>query len=335
MKRRIVWLLLAGLAVVSLCSPSRAETKVLRAGIVGCDTSHVPAFTQMINSEAAEGPFAQVEVTVAYPGGSPDIPSSIERIPGYVDDLRKQNVKIVDSLEQLAAESDVVLIESVDGRPKLEQFRAVAKGKPVYIDKPLAASLSDVIQIFRHAEATKTPVFTSSSLRYLGDVENIAKDASLGQFMGCETTGPLKLEPHHPDLYWYGIHGCELLYAAMGVGCETVARTDTDISSVVVGKWKDGRIGSFRGIKAGGGYYAITAYGAKNSIHRGGLSGYEPLVRSICEFFVSGNPPVSSQETIELFAFMQAADESKKAGGKPVAIADVIRQAEQEAAAKN
>jgi len=335
MKRLTASLLLIAFALALYCSAARGETKVLRAGIVGCDTSHVPAFTEMINSEAKDGPLAKVEVTVAYPGGSPDLPSSIDRVAGYVDDLRKRNVKIVDSLEQLAAESDVVLIESVDGRPKLEQFRAVAKGKPIYLDKPLAASLADVIQIFRHAEATKTPVFTSSSLRYLGDVENIAKDPAIGQFLGCETTGPLKLEPHHPDLYWYGIHGCEMLYAAMGVGCETVARTDTKTSSLVVGKWKDGRIGSFRGIKEGGGYYAITAYGTTNVVHRGGFFGYEPLVQTICDFFVSGKPPVSSQETIELFAFMQAADESKKAGGKPIAIADVIRQAEQKAAAKN
>jgi hypothetical protein len=313
---------------VAACNVALAKEGVLRAGIIGCDTSHVIAFTDSINNRAAIGPLANVEVTVAYPGGSPDIPASRDRLPGYVEQLRKKGITIVETLEELADQSDVILLESVDGRPHLEQFKAVARGKPVFVDKPAAASLADVMAIFRHAEATKTPVFTSSSIRFFDEIQNLSKDPALGELLGCESTGPLHMEPHHPDLFWYGVHGVEGMYAVMGVGCETVTRVDAKTSSVVVGKWKDGRIGSFRGMKEGAGYYGVTAYGTKTVIHRGGVGGYEPALNAICEFFTSGKPPVSSEETIELFAFMEAADESKRQGGKPVAIADIVKKAE-------
>src|SRR6187399_2996470 len=95
----------------------------LRVGIIGCDTSHVIAFTKIINNPEATGPLAEVEVTAAYPGGSPDIPESHERLDGYVKQLRDQGIKIVDSLEELASETDAILLESVDGRPHLAQFK--------------------------------------------------------------------------------------------------------------------------------------------------------------------------------------------------------------------
>ena len=42
--------------------------------------------------------------------------------------------------------------------------------------------------------------------------------------------------------------------------------------------------------------------------------GYEPLLVEICKFFRTGKPPVTAEETLEIFAFMEAADESKRQG---------------------
>jgi predicted dehydrogenase len=311
---------------------SQAADAQLRVGIIGCDTSHVPAFTEAINDPKATGPLAKVEVTAAFPGGSPDLPDSADRLQGYVEKLRSKGIKIVDSLDALAAETDAILLESVDGRPHLEQFRAVAKGKPVFIDKPTAASLADVIKIFRVAEETHTPVFSSSSLRFGDEVLSAKNDKSIGEMLGCETVGPLSLQKFHPDLFYYGIHGVEPLYAIMGTGCESVSRTDSPLSTVVVGKWKDGRLGTYRGLKTGHSY-ALAVYGSKGAVQRTGFSGYGNAVNAICEFFVTKQPPVSRDETVEIYAFMEAADESKRTGGQPVKLADTIHRAEQQAVA--
>ena len=307
--------------------PTLAKEGVLRAGIVGCDTSHVTAFTKLINDPAATGPFADVEITVAYPGGSADIPDSKNRVEGFVKQLREQGVKIVDSLEELANESDVILIESVDGRPHLEQFRAIAKGKPVFVDKPAAGSLADLLAIYRIADETHTPVYSSSSLRFTKELQAAAADKSIGDMIGCETSSPMSTEKHHPDLFWYGIHGVEPLFTVMGTGCESVSRTDSPLSTLVVGKWKDGRLGSYRGEKKGY-YYTFTIFGTKSAVQGQTKGGYDLAVTEMCKFFKSGKPPVTHEETIEIYAFMEAADESKREGGKPVTIADVIQRAE-------
>src|SRR4051812_13756449 len=331
--------ILAIVLLLSLPASQNAMAKegIIRAGIIGCDTSHVEAFTKLINNPDATGPFADVEVVAAYPGGSPDIKKeSMDRVPGYVKKLKDMNVKIVDSLDELAGDCDAFMLESVDGRPHLKQFRAIAKGKPVFVDKPAAASLADVLTIFRIADETHTPVYSSSSLRFGSEVQAAAKaaidkDEKFGELLGCETESPMSTESHHPDLFWYGIHGVEPLFTIMGSGCVSVSRTDSPLSTVVVGKWKDGRLGSYRGMKKGY-YYSFSAYGTKKVLQGAKYEGYEPAVEAMCKFFKTGKPPVAREESIEIYAFMEAADASKKAGGKPVLISDIIDKAKQKSA---
>jgi Oxidoreductase family, NAD-binding Rossmann fold len=304
-------------------------SKPLRAGIIGLDTSHVVAFTQLLNAPSPKPEFAGVRVVAAYVGGSPDIPASRDRLAGFTRELRdKLGVAIVGSIDELVASVDVVLLESVDGRPHLEHVRPVFRArKPVFIDKPVAGSLADAIAIFELAGMTNTPCFTSSSLRFSPSIASLRHDPKLGDVLGCDAHGPCSLEEHHPDLFWYGIHGVEALFTIMGTGCQTVARTQTEGSELVVGVWKGGRIGTFRGIRSGRHEYGAIVFGSRGIVPGFGDGGYEPLVAEIVKFFKTGTPPVTAEETIELYAFMEAADESKRQGGKPVAIESVLARA--------
>ncbi len=210
----------------------------------------------------------------------------------------------------------MVLLESVDGRPHLEQARPVLRArKPVFIDKPLAGSLADAVRIFDLARETGTPCFSSSSLRYGPAVVALRDDPKVGEVRGCDAYGPCSLEEHHPDLFWYGIHGVETLFTIMGTGCRTVARVQTKDAEFVTGTWADGRIGTFRGLRGKAIGYGATAFGSKRIVHVEGSGGYEPLLVEICKFFKTGKPPVEASETLEVFAFMEAADESKRRGG--------------------
>jgi hypothetical protein len=309
--------------------------KPLRAGIIGLDTSHAPAFTALLNDPKAEADVAGVKVVAAFPGGSADIPSSRDRVAEYTNELRdKHGVEIVDSIESLLGKVDVVLLESVDGRPHLDQARPVfAARKPVFIDKPVAGTLADAIAIYELAEKSGTPVFSSSSLRYSPGIAAM-RDGKLGAVVGCDAYGPCELEEHHPDFYWYGIHGVETLFTIMGPGCESVSRVQTPGAELAAGVWKGGRIGTFRGLRDGAKDYGATVFGKKGIGPSGGYAGYRPLVVEICKFFKTGKPPVTAEETIEIFAFMEAADESKRQGGKPVALETVIAKARAELAAR-
>lgn len=306
-----------------------ADEPPLKAGIIGLDTSHVIAFTKALNDPDAEGELANVSVVAAYPGGSSDIPSSRDRVEGYTTTLRDEyGVEIVDSIDALLEKVDVVLLESVDGRPHLEQVIPVLEaGKPVFIDKPLAGSLADALRIFELAEQHDVPCFSSSSLRYSPEIAGLKDSATVGKVLGCDAYGPCSLEEHHPDLFWYGIHGVETLFTIMGTGCERVARVQTDGTEFVTGVWKDGRVGTFRGIREGGSGYGATIFGSAGIAHGNRYGGYEPLLNEICTFFRTGVAPVSPEETIEIFAFMEAADESKRQGGVPVSIDSVLEAA--------
>ncbi len=301
-----------------------ADPPELKVGIIGLDTSHAIAFTKELNSDKAAEDVARCRVVACYPQGSPDIESSTSRVPKYTEEITKLGVEMVDSIDELLKRVDCVLLETNDGRPHLEQAIPVFKsGKPVFIDKPLAGSLPDCIALFAAAKKYNCPMFCSSSLRY-GKGTQAARAGDFGKITRCETSSPASLEKTHPDLYWYGIHGCEGLYTVMGTGCETVTRGQTADGLIeVTGQWRDGRTGIFRESKGYGG----KAQTEKGEQQVGESNGYRPLIVEIVKFFRTEKVPIAAEETTELYAFMEAADESKRQGGKPVKLADVLEKA--------
>jgi predicted dehydrogenase len=302
-----------------------------RIGIIGLDTSHSVAFTKVLNTAEANPTYMGYKVVAAYPYGSKDIESSTKRIPDYINDVKKLDVAIVDSIDELLKQVDVVLLETNDGRLHLEQAAQVLKvGKRVFIDKPIAASLNDVIAIFELSKTYKIPIFSASSLRYIKGMEGVDKS----QVLGADTFSPAVLEKTHPDLFWYGVHGVETLYTAMGTGCRQVVRIHTEGTDVVVGTWADGRIGTFRGTRTGKHDYGGTIYTQAGNVRLGPYGGYEPLLKEIITYFETGKPPVSPEETIEIFAFMEAADESKRQGGAAVSLDSVMEKVKKKVSAK-
>jgi predicted dehydrogenase len=192
----------------------------------------------------------------------------------------------------------------------------------------MAGNLADVIEIFKLAKQNNVPCWSSSSLRYSPAIVELNKNKTAGDVLGCDTYGPCSIEEHHPDLYWYGVHAVEMLFTIMGTGCKSVRRVQSDNYEHVVGLWEGGRIGTFRGLKTGKKGYGFTVYGTKGVIQGGKFGGYDPLVADVIKFFKTGNIPVPAEETIEIFAFMSAADESKAKGGAAVSIKETIEKAE-------
>lgn len=323
-------MLLCSAFLFSLCCPllgAEAPERPLRAGIIGLDTSHVIAFTRLLNNPDPPPELGNCRVVAAYPKGSPDIPSSVSRVPKYTDQIRKLGVALVDSLEALARQVDVVLLETNDGRPHLKQALPLLKAhKPLFVDKPMAGSLPEVVALFEAAQHYQTPLFSSSALRYTKGAQAL-RAGRIGRILGCDVFSPCPVEKTHPDLFWYGIHGVETLFTVMGTGCRSVIRVHTPGADVVVGVWKDGRLGTFRGTRQGKSGYGGTAFGTQGIASIGPYGGAEPLVARIVKFFRTGVAPVPPEETLEIYAFMEAADESKRRGGAEVELAEVLAKA--------
>lgn len=322
--------LTVAVAVLVACVSLAGEP--VKVGIIGLDTSHALAFTKLLNATNPLPEYAGFRIVAAYPQGSKDIPSSTNRVPGYIEQVKPQGVAIVGSIGELLKACDVVLLESNDGRVHLEQALPVFKaGKRVFIDKPIAASLPHAIALFEAAKKYNVPMFSSSSLRFTAKTQEV-RSGKFGKVVGVEAFSPCALEATHPDFFWYGVHGVETLFTLMGAGCETVVRVSTPGTDVAVGTWKDGRIGSFRGNRASAGKYGANAYMEKGMQVVDDFKGYDLLLVEILKFFKTGVAPVAPEETIELFAFMEAADESKRRGGTPVSVAEVLAKARAEAA---
>jgi len=308
--------LLLPVAAVLLSPPAPAAD--LRLGLIGTDTSHVIAFTKAFHGPMGPDHVGGARVVAAFKGGSPDVEASSSRVDGFAEELQTLwDVELVDDIASLCPLVDAILLESVDGRAHLEQARqALACGKPMFIDKPLASTLEDAREIARLAAEAGVPWFSSSSLRWSEIVTTLKADDT----RGVSTWGPGPTEPHHHlDLSWYAIHPIEMLYALMGPGCLEATRVPSESGDVVVGRWADGRLGTVRVLLDTWSYGAV-AFRPEKVEHSppDAQHSYIPLLREMVEFFRTGNPPVPNEETLEIFAFMDAAQRSKEQGGTPV-----------------
>lgn len=314
-----------GMTILPSLNAIAVNLKDIKIGIIGLDTSHSVAFTKLLNARPALFGHEGVKVIAAFPARGSNIESNINRLPGFVAEMKKLGVRIVDSMEELLQESDVILLESNDGRMRYEQvLQVLQSGKPMFMDKPVASSLREVIRIYKAAESYNVPVYSTSLLRYIVNFSKIEKQ---GKIQGAFTYSPAMIEETHPDLFWYGIHGIEMLYKIMGIGCKSVSRISTPDTDIVTGIWENGRIGTFRGIRKGSKDFGGTVFTEKQIIEIVAPNDYGPLILGIVNFFKTGVVPVQPSETIEIYAFMEAADKSKRQGGKSINLADIIEAA--------
>lgn len=300
-----------------------------KIGLIGLDTSHAPSFTSTINDPDGGPNVSGFTVTAAYPYGSRTIESSYSRIPQYIEEVTEMGAEIVDSIDQLLEQVDFVLLLTNDGHPRLEQAMQVMEaGKSMFIDKPVAASLRDVIAILDASKEYRVPVFSSSGLRYAETTQAVRHSNAAGQVLGVDAFSPAVREESHPDLFWYGIHGVETVFTVMGTGCREVSRKTASNADVVIGTWDNENIGVLRGIIEGSRSYGGTAFGTDENVALLRDSGARTrMVHHYLDFFRTGITPVSLQETLEIYAFMEAADESKRRGGATVTLQEVIAQA--------
>ncbi len=354
MSGRTAWSVVASLAMAwGVAAPGAAPPewakRDIKVGIIGTDTSHVPAFTRILHRH----PEWRVRVVAAFPGGSPDLPASWNRVKKYAEVLRKQfGVEIVESIEALCAKVDGVMIESVDGRPHLAQARPVfAARKPMFIDKPFTASLADARETVRLSRETGVPFFSSSCVRFQPEVAKFRTNPGVGKLLKAQGSSPMHIEPHHPDLFWYGIHGVEALYTVMGRGCVAVSRKTATFrykttvrrkvggkevveqvekegkADITTGRWADGRIGVFRGVVSGPYLPLVKVWGTEGEAESKGGYNYEGLVEAIARFFQTGKPPIDPMETLEIIEFMTAAQLSKERGGAEVRLEELRKEA--------
>jgi hypothetical protein len=293
----------------------------IRIGMVGLDTSHCPAFTGLLNDKEHEYHIPGAEVVGAFPGGSAQFSNSRNRVDGFTEQLRDQfGVRIYDDIPSLVQDVDAVLLESVDGRQHLEQFKQMAVGKPVYLDKPFATSTADATAIAQLAKETGTPIMSCSSLRYAAGIAGLSQD---GAVVSCEAFGPAAILDDYPGLFWYGVHSAEVLFSFIGAGCQAVRCLRYPDTDVVIGEWQDGRVGVLRGTRVGKGQFGCVVH-TDQGIYCGLAQSKPPyyylMLQDVIRFFQTGVSPIDIEETLDIVAFLEAANASADQGGKVIAL---------------
>ncbi|MCM8764195.1 MAG: Gfo/Idh/MocA family oxidoreductase [Candidatus Omnitrophica bacterium] len=300
----------------------------IKIGIIGFDTSHVPAFTKIINDPSDPFHVPGGKVIAGVPTFSKDLDLSYNRVETYKRELVEiYNVKLFDSIEDMLEDVNAILLESVDGRRHLKEAEPVIKArKPVFIDKPFTANYEDAAKIVQLAEKYRCPVFSCSSLRFDVNISKLRNDIEVGRILGCDAFGPESRLDVMPGFFWYGIHGIEILFSVMKTGCKSVEVINTESSDIAVGVWNDGRTGIFRGIKQGHPSYGMTIFGekkVKHTTYNPDIPTYSMLIKEIMKFFRSGIAPYSIEETLEIVAFMEASLISEKEK-RPVNLMEIM-----------
>ncbi|WP_282940820.1 Gfo/Idh/MocA family oxidoreductase [Paenibacillus sp. RC67] len=296
------------------------DTKTLNIGMIGLDTSHAPAFTELLNDPKHPYHIAGSPVTIAYPGGSPDFELSYSRVDGFTAKLRGDlGVEMVGTIEEVPKRSDAILLLSVDGRVHLEQFEKIAAyGKPVFIDKPFAVSSADAIAMAEIANEHGIPLMSCSSVRYAQGLSEAIADDARGRIIGADCYGPMELQPTQPGLFWYGIHTADMLYAVMGKGCKEVRAFTNADHDEVVGVWEDGRIGTIRGNRKGNRTFGALVHREKASqfvdVYAAPKPYYASMLEAILKMFRTGAAPIDMKETLEVIRFIEAVNESRQTG---------------------
>lgn len=292
----------------------------LKVGIIGTDTSHSVAFTRLLNDSLDVHHVQGGKVVEAFPGGSPDFPLSYSRVNRFMEQLQTEyNVVKMDSIEEIALNSDAILLESADGRVHLEQFRRIAAyGKPVFIDKPLALTVEQARKIYEIAEEHKVPLMSSSALRYAEALTENLQQLKTTPIKSVEVNGPLVVEPTQLRYFWYAIHMAEMLYTIMGPGCTKVKVIYDDNQEMIKGQWQDGRTGTIHCDLTG-----TSSFGAKIQTETGtsivhiestDKPFYASLLEQVMSFFRTGISPVDKTVTLEIIRFLEAAEQSRASG---------------------
>ncbi|HEX8520845.1 MAG TPA: Gfo/Idh/MocA family oxidoreductase [Tepidisphaeraceae bacterium] len=292
----------------------------LKIGMIGLDTSHAPAFAKCFNKSGHPEHIPGARITVGYPGGSKDFELSISRVEGFTKQLRDDfHVRIVDSPEAVAEQSDLVFIMSCDGRVHRDLFARTAKFKrPTFIDKPMATSVTGAEEIIRIARENNIPLMSCSSLRYAHTLTEALAQNDQGAIVGCDVFGPMAIQPTQPGLFWYGVHCVEMVNRIMGRGCtEVKARTNADHDLISL-QFQDGRIASIRGLRKGHHKFGCTIHREKemqfvnaSDVQR---SYYSSMLQAIMQSLPEGKTDVPADDTLEIIRIIEAANASRESG---------------------
>ncbi|MCC6682522.1 MAG: Gfo/Idh/MocA family oxidoreductase [Phycisphaeraceae bacterium] len=282
-----------------------------RIGMIGLDTSHVIAFCRLLMDQSDPHYIPGFKVSAAWAGGSRDFDKSWSRIEGFTRELKeKYGVPMLETPRQVAEQCDLVLMTAVDGRTHQELFAQIAPvGRPTFIDKPLSVSVAGAEAIFAMADKHHVVLSSSSSLRFNDEFVEALRDDELGPIVAIDVFGPLEMVDAMPGYLWYGVHGIEMMVAAMGVGCESLQVVKMPDRELLICRWGGNRTAVYHGTFTGTHAFAAVIRREKGvqmiDIAQARRPFYAGLLEAITSTLLRGKPTVDRAQMLEVMRVME------------------------------
>ncbi|HEX6681930.1 MAG TPA: Gfo/Idh/MocA family oxidoreductase [Candidatus Limnocylindrales bacterium] len=278
-----------------------------RIGIIGTENSHVDHFIRLFNREQRY----PGNTVVALSGGQSERNLKLQADGGI--DL------IVERPEDLIGKVDAAITCGRDGRLHREQsVPLLAAGIPMYVDKPLAASVDDAQAIIEAARRGKAPLASGSPLRYVPEIQTLRDNQDgHGPIRHLTVTGPADPDSEYSGLFFYGIHHVEAALQLLGnpvvePGSPTVhvsRQDDTTVALVrletvtltfaFVRPGQDGNRVPFHAVLTGtrGVQASPLTLGPEYSV---------PVAENFLEVWERGTPPAAPEQLVSPVALMES-----------------------------
>ncbi|GAB4108612.1 MAG: Gfo/Idh/MocA family oxidoreductase [Phycisphaeraceae bacterium] len=294
---------------------TKAPAREIQIAAIGIDSSHLPEFAKRIRKLRQDNQ-TRCRVTQMWTDGIHKMPE--DEVRKWQQQAEAEGVVMTDSMDDLLDAADGVMVLAVDGNRHLELAeKALMRGLPTYIDKPLACNLPDALKILELSQKHNAPCYSASSLRFANEVKNL-DTLNLGQLEAIDAYGPGELNPAMKGLYFYGIHTIEMVDAMWGGGVAKVRCDQTENRDIVQLIYKDGRYAHLRMDRRGAYDFGATVHGSQ-AIHSFKVDFsqiYDRLIEGMVRFFEGGEPPATLDRLVEAIAIIETAHQSAESDGR-------------------
>jgi predicted dehydrogenase len=289
---------------------------MLRIGMVAVNTPHAPIYARLLWDPDAPGAPSepQARITTIWD-------EDPHRAAEYA---REHRTEVVATPEGMIGVVDAVMIIERDQRKHAAQaIPFLRAGIPTFINKPLADDMADALTIAAVARETRTPIFSTSALRF--DPEVLALKARI------EQTGPVRVAVSvgYRELMYYGVHAVEMLVTALGPGVDWVEnRTASDSRDVIHAQYSNGTTALVLVLRDTAQVFHLTTFGERG-VDRAIVADtsrnpmFADETRAFLRMVRTGEVPVKMDETLEVTRILCAARESGQNDGRRVYLRDL------------
>ena len=283
---------------------------LLRVGIIGLDTSHSIEFTRRMQApdcpqdQRVEG--MQAVTCLRFETPFQDQQGLDERQA----QLEAWGVSVIEDFDEAVSGCDALLMEINDPQYHLDYLARVAcLGKPLFLDKPLADTMANGLQVCAIAAENSLRFFSASSLRFVPPLVQACK--AVPDPLCCTVYGPLGRAPAGSSIVWYGVHSFEMLQRAMGRGAQSLSTRKDGAGVVVTVDYDRGRRGIVEltdGAYVYGGCLRTSDKAVPYVVDM--TRAYSDQLVEIERFFRGAAPPLEVEDTLEVMAMLDAAERS-------------------------